>query len=184
MCICYLNFGLAYQIFFVYFSGMVKEKAKVSDDQINYLFIIMGVSNVVGRITSGFLNDFKILSPILWYGMGCLFGGLCLIIYPVGDNFPFFAIMSGAYGLSIAMICCNQWLSGLHIFGIQHFTKVMGYLEFIGGIATLVGSPIFTLLSLKTKDMIDYHFMLGISGGLFIINFVLAILYFFVKRKC
>ena len=181
--LCYLNFGLAYQVLFTYFEPMTCKIAIIDKSQSANLLIIMGLTNIVGRIICGCINDYKILNPILWYGLGCLSGGACLIIYPMCNDYVLLAVVSGFYGLCTAMICCNQWLAGLHIFGIQHFSTAMGYLECIGGTATLAGCALLTYISKIHGKGIKYECMMYIAGGVFVVNTLLSLVCFVVRKR-
>ena len=180
--LCYLNFGLAYQLVFTYFGPMTMGIAHIGRCQSATLLTIMGATNIAGRILCGYMNDFKILSPIFWYGIGCLFGGICLNIFPMCTNYMLLACMSGFYGLCTAMICCNQWLAGLHIFGIKHFSKAMGYLECIGGASTLAGGALLTYISKINGEEIDYQLMMSTAGGVFGANTLLALICFLITE--
>ena len=90
--------------------------------------------------------------------------------------------MSGFYGLCTAMICCNQWLAGLHIFGIKHFSKAMGYLECIGGASTLAGGALLTYISKINGEEIDYQLMMSSAGGVFCANTLLALICFLITE--
>ena len=144
--------------------------------------MIMGVTNILGRIVCGCINDYKILNPILWYGLGSLSGGACLVIYPLCTSYVLLAVVSGFYGLCTAMICCNQWLAGLHMFGIQHFSTAMGYLECIGGTASLAGCALLTYISKVHGDVINYQLMMAIAGGVFVVNTLLSLVCFLVRK--
>ena len=58
----------------------------MSRHESSYLLSAIGVSNVIGRLTVGFVVDKKVASSLIIFAVGCLGCAICCVLYPFTQN--------------------------------------------------------------------------------------------------
>lgn len=113
--ICIANSLVGYS----YYSGLVFFQSKVVYDneipklQASYLTSAIGIGSIIGRVSSGFVVDFNVLSPRFLYGIANLFCSLFSFANPFVDTYPMLiaiAVWFGMFsGLSYSMaVYCSR----------------------------------------------------------------------------
>ena len=54
----------------------------MSRHESSHLLSAIGVSNVIGRLTVGFVVDKKVASSLVIFALGCLGCAICCVLYP------------------------------------------------------------------------------------------------------
>lgn len=113
--ICIANALVGYS----YYSGLVFFQSKVVYDnnipklQASYLTSAIGVGSIIGRVASGFVVDFKILSPRFLYGIANLFCSLFSFANPFVSTYSMLIAIAVWFGLfsglsySMAVYCAR-----------------------------------------------------------------------------
>ncbi|CAG01031.1 unnamed protein product, partial [Tetraodon nigroviridis] len=136
----------------------------VSQQNAAFLMSILGVIDIVGNVTFGWLTDRKCLKP---YRLGCyIFAvtmeGLCCLFVTLLQTFPllvpfavFYGYFDGAYVALIPVVTSD-------LVGRQHLSSALGVAYFLHGIPYLISPPIGGRLVDVTGNYTATFFL---SGG-------------------
>ncbi|XP_053270283.1 monocarboxylate transporter 12-B [Pleuronectes platessa] len=117
--------------------------AGVSHQHAAFLMSILGVVDIVGNITFGWLTDHRCLKPyrLTCYILSVAMEGLCCLLVPLLRSFPVlvpFAVLygyfDGAYVALIPVVTSD-------VVGAQHLSSALGVVYFLHALPYLVSPP-------------------------------------------
>ncbi|CAF1200321.1 unnamed protein product [Adineta ricciae] len=133
-----LGFNVIYN-----FADDLASDAKVVKDLRTYIVMSIGLSNIVGRIVIGFLDDRKLVNRLLLFILTLLLSGIATIVAPLCGSSVIshigyasvFGFFSGGY-VTLTTIVLGD------IIGVEKISDGSGILFFFVGVATAIGTPI------------------------------------------
>ena len=73
---------LGFYVPFVYLPSMAEDKEGISGDEAAYLLSIIGISNTLGRVVTGWVSDMPCVSSILVVNMSLILSSISLFAMP------------------------------------------------------------------------------------------------------
>ncbi|XP_062234459.1 monocarboxylate transporter 12-B isoform X1 [Platichthys flesus] len=117
--------------------------AGVSHQHAAFLMSVLGVIDIVGNITFGWLTDHRWLKPyrLTCYILSVAMEGLCCLLLPLLRSFPvlvpfavLFGYFDGAYVALIPVVTSD-------VVGAQHLSSALGVVYFLHAVPYLVSPP-------------------------------------------
>lgn len=170
----FLTYGLAITLFnfgyFVPYVHLVAHSRHEGFSQYQAAFIISatGVTDIVGRLTAGWLSDLgRLRLPhmlCLWTGLT----GLFLLLLPVGSldgSYPGLLVVSLAYGFCSGAMTPLVFSVVPEIVGMERTLGALGLLQLIESIGGLLGAPLSGFL----RDVTGNYTASFLVAGIFVI---------------
>nr|XP_046174396.1 monocarboxylate transporter 13 isoform X3 [Oncorhynchus gorbuscha] len=172
----FLTYSLAITFFncgyFVPYVHLVAHSRHEGFSQYQAAFVISatGVTDIVGRVVSGWASDLgRLRLPhmlVLWTGLL----GLSLLVLPLGSlggSYPGLLIISLAYGFCAGAMTPLVFSVVPEIVGMERMLGALGLLQMIESIGGLLGSPLSGLL----KDLTgSYTASFLVAGGFLLLG--------------
>jgi predicted MFS family arabinose efflux permease len=83
----------------------------IDSETASFLLSIIGITNTVGRIISGWLSDFPSVDSLLVTNICIFVSGISLFCVPFCFNYATFCVAAGVFGLFSCKLL-TQFLSG------------------------------------------------------------------------
>lgn len=126
---------------FVYLPSAAIEKG-VEPEYATFLISIIGITNTVGRVLSGFIADLPCVSP-LWVNNICIImSGLCVFLTPFATSYTSFVALSLFFGFFVSAYISLSSIILVQLLGLSQLTNAFGLLILFRGSASMVGAPI------------------------------------------
>jgi len=124
-----------------------------SPSQASLVISVVGISNTVGRIASGWITDRPEVSAVGITIVASMVGSIFPSLIPSTGSYITLVTVSAVFGLIISAIPTVTTKLLVDIHGINNLNSSFGVLTFIRGIAALLGPPIagFVLDSLQEQ---------------------------------
>ncbi|GAB1601956.1 monocarboxylate transporter 13-like isoform X2 [Argonauta hians] len=162
-CVLLLSTFLSMLGFFipiVYLPGLAKQIG-MNRQESSYLISVSGVTNIVGRLLSGFLADRPVFGALHINNVALIIVGMCTICCPFLKDKTTLNIYSGIYGLGVAAFVSLRSVLLVDLLGLGQLTKSFGLLTLFQGIATMAGLPLGGYLEDVTGDVNATFYMSG-----------------------
>ncbi|XP_070532671.1 monocarboxylate transporter 13-like [Ptychodera flava] len=143
--------------------------------QASFLFTIIGVCSLAGKIIHGSMVDCGKFPPLLMFSSHLFFAGMSLLLVPIGDSFPVFAVLFVVFGYSVGVyfsvipICLREGL------GVQNLATSLGWVFLAIGLGDILGPPIAGWLFDISSN---YNYCFIMVGTLDILAAVTVLLYY------
>ncbi|XP_030837248.1 monocarboxylate transporter 12-like [Strongylocentrotus purpuratus] len=164
--------GGGYYPSYVYLPSYVVSSG-VSELRASFIFTIMGLCSLVGRLTHGFLLDFKLITPTKLYGLTSVLAGCSLYIIVTFGTYPAFVVYAIIFGLSTgAQIPLCPVMTKMYT-APSELASAFGLQSFFTGISQLLVTYLLGLLFDWTND---YRSCFCLAGALLCIGGVIGFL--------
>ena len=130
------------------------------------LISIMSLSNMVGRVSCGFLIDKFNINMMLFQNLSFLFSAISMASFLLCYDYTSYICCSIFYGLATAHYVSQPTVILVELFGLEGLNGTFGLLALFKGIATLFSAPFGGFLYEATKAY-DVSFSTG--AGFFIL---------------
>ena len=144
------------------------------------LISIMSLSNMVGRISCGFLLDRFPRNIVLLHNLSFFLSAISMVGFLVCHNYISYVGCSIVYGLATSKYASQSSVILVELFGLDGLNGTFGLLALFKGIATIFSAPFGGYLYDSTKTYIT-SFSTG--SGLFVLCGVLGIQMDFLHKK-
>ena len=123
---------------------LLADFAQSIDLQEYYIYTLsaMGVGDLIGRLSTGFLMDYFRIQAITFYAaaqLTCAVSILSLLFVSSGIQL---VIQSWIFSIVFGFHCVLMPLVPRQIYGSEHLNDVFGIILFSGGVGSLIGSPL------------------------------------------
>ncbi|GFO33668.1 monocarboxylate transporter 14 [Plakobranchus ocellatus] len=129
--------------------------------QTEFLFCIIGVTNTVGRIVSGWLADRPWVSALYLYSGALVFSGVAIVFVPFCVSETSLAFMAAVFGMCMAISTSLRTILLVECLGLEQLANSFGLLCLFQGVAALIGAPIAGELLDQTKNIDHCFYMAG-----------------------
>jgi len=130
------------------------EAAGVSVSDASFLISIIGVTNTLGRILSGWLTDLPgasaLVVTIVTSALACIFPALMPI---TSSSYSALLAVSAIFGLLLAAIPSVTSSLLVDLLGIKNLNNSFGALTFVRGVSAFIGPPISGFVIDTTKSL-------------------------------
>jgi len=106
------------------------------------LISVVGVTNTIGRICSGWVTDLPKVSALVITIIATGISSIFPILMPLTPSYPLLVVLSGVFGFVISALPTVTSRLLVDLVGIQHLNSSFGALTFVRGFAALLGPPI------------------------------------------
>jgi len=180
--ICISNtFGfLGFYVPFVYLPSLAESQLDISSDQGALLLSVVGISNTLGRIVSGWLSDFAFVDSLFVVNCSLVLSALCVFIFPFVTSYGMLITVGAFFGLSIAAYISLTSIVLVDLLGLEKLTSAFGLLTMFRGAASIVGPPIAGAVFEATSSL-NISFYLA---GSFLLAAAVASMLADVVRRC
>merc|ERR1719234_2680775 len=161
--ICISNtFGfLGFYVPFVYLPSLAESQLDISSDQGALLLSVVGISNTLGRIVSGWLSDFAFVDSLFVVNCSLVLSALCVFIFPFVTSYGMLITVGAFFGLSIAAYISLTSIVLVDLLGLDKLTLAFGLLTMFRGAASIVGPPIAGAVFEATQSLNISFFLAG-----------------------
>jgi MFS family permease len=150
----------------------------------SFLLSVIGITNTIGRILSGFLADLKWVDSLLLHNVMMIVGGLACILNTFATTYPLMIAFSAVFGLSVAAYISLTSIILCNLMGLEKLTSAFGFLTMVRGFASIAGPPVAGMVFDATGD---YDMSFHVGGVMFIMAglmyCILHLPHFSRKRK-
>ena len=151
-------------------SQMIKAGIKASDASL--VISIIGICNMIGRLTGGLATDHPKVGPCKAYITATGIIAVSFAMLPFCSTFVHFAVVAAFYGYCIGLFVVALFPLTVFFFGLDRFSSAMGFLMLFKGIGSLVGP---TVLGMVFDATLSYRIPCLIAVGVVFVGIVLSI---------
>ncbi|CAJ0933634.1 unnamed protein product, partial [Mesorhabditis belari] len=159
LCLSNLLASLAYFTPFVFLKDLAISKGIPEKDTI-YFVPLIGVTNTVGRILSGWLADRQFVSSLTIVTFSQFICGLLCLAAPFCHTYSMLLVYGALFGFIISAYICLSSIVLADLLGIERLTSSFGLLAVSRGVACLLGTP-FAGLAFDVTRSYDVCFYVG-----------------------
>ena len=171
---------LGFYVPFVYLPSMACTNDGISVDQAAFLLSIIGISNTLGRLVSGWLSDFYWVDSLFVVNCSLILSAVCIFVFPSITSYTGFIVLGILFGSFIAAYIALTSIVLVDICGIENLTSAFGLLTVFRGAASIVGPP---LAGVVYEATMSYSVSFYLSGASLIMAAVFSILADIVRRR-
>merc|ERR1711936_565533 len=165
---------------FVYLPSMAAQYEDISVEDAAFLVSIIGVSNTLGRVLSGWVSDFEWVNSLVVTNLAILLSALCVFILPFCSSYGGFVTVALLFGFFVAAYISLTSIVLVDLLGLDNLTSAFGLLTLFRGSSSMIGPPINGWIFEATKS---YNFSFYVSGGFLLIAGIISCLVDLLKRK-
>lgn len=126
---------------YMFLPSLATSKA-ISEVNASFLISIVGISNTICRILSGWLTDLPGVSALVVTFIALGVGGIAPLAMPFCEAYWSFVIVSVMFGAFLSAWCAVTSPAIVEMCGLDLLTSGFGTLTFVRGFAALIGPPI------------------------------------------
>uniref|UniRef100_H3CXR5 Monocarboxylate transporter 13 n=1 Tax=Tetraodon nigroviridis TaxID=99883 RepID=H3CXR5_TETNG len=161
MAITLINVG-----FFVPYFHLVahSRQAGFSQYQATFVMSAAGVSDIFGRVASGWFSDLRLLRLIHMLSLWVALTGVFIILLPVSSldgSYPTLMVTSVLYGLCSGAMTSMVFAVVPDIVGVERTMGALGLLMLIESVAGLLGTPLSGFLKDLTGNYVASFVVVG-----------------------
>ena len=159
---------------------MASTSEDISIDQAAFLLSIIGISNTLGRLISGWISDFQWVDSLFVVNCSLVFSSICIFIFPSVTSYNGFIIFSILFGCFIAAYIALTSIVLVDICGIENLTSAFGLLTVFRGAASIVGPPLAGTVYEATQS---YAVSFYLSGSALMVAALLSVSADILRRR-
>lgn len=145
----------------VFYLPTLAKQVGMDSQASSYLVSVSGVTNIIGRLLSGFLADRPVFGALHINNTALIVVGLATVFCPFLKDQTTLNIYSGIYGLGIAAFVSLRSILLVDLIGLDRLTNSFGLLILFQGIASMAGSPLGGYLKDMTGNVNATFYMGG-----------------------
>ncbi|XP_070567540.1 monocarboxylate transporter 3-like [Ptychodera flava] len=179
MCCATLITGISFTIPIVFYIAKAVS-AGLTRLNASFLFTVMGICSLVGRLLHGSIVDLVKLSPLLVCFSHMYIAGIALALVPHAKTYAVFAILIGMFGYSFGVYFPLFTVSLKYVLGSKKFTSAVGWVLLSIGVGNLIGPP----FAGWTYDVLEnYNVCFYIAGAIYFVS-ATCLLMFYGYVRC
>jgi len=119
----------------------IAESIGFSSDKAAFLISMVGITNTIGRVASGWITDIPCISPLVVTIIATLLSGIFPALMPIGGSYSILLVISGLFGFTISALPTVTTGLIIDLLGVRNLNSAFGALTFVRGTAALLGPP-------------------------------------------
>jgi len=160
-----IPFVMAIYTSYTYLPALAAQSG-LSASNASFLISLVGISNTVGRLLSGWLADMSWSSPLGISITTATAVAVLASVLAVCSQFWVFAVVGSLYGLLLSSLITVTTPLIVQILGIQELNMAFGILTFARGVAGFLGPPVSGFI--LDNYSADLRIPFFLSSGLFL----------------
>ncbi|XP_005109624.2 uncharacterized protein LOC101862144 isoform X3 [Aplysia californica] len=152
----------------------------MSADSATFLISIVGITNTVGRVVSGWFADRPWVNTLYMNNVALVVAGISLLMCPACEDQIMLAVVAATYGLSLAVFNSLRSILLVELLGLETLTKSFGLLILFQGVAAFIGAPIAGKV-IDVTGSVDNS--LYLAGGLIVLSGLLMFPIRFLQKS-
>ena len=119
---------LGFYVPFVYLPSMAGQLEGISSDEAAFLLSIIGISNTLGRVLTGWISDLECVDSVFVVNVSLILSSATLFTMPFMTDMVSFGVLSSLFGLFIAAYIALTSIVLVDFCGIDNLTSAFGLL--------------------------------------------------------
>ncbi|XP_074652406.1 monocarboxylate transporter 12-like [Tubulanus polymorphus] len=153
------------------FLPAVAKQLEIDTERAAFLLSILGITNTVGRVVSGWVSDQPWADCLLINNVALVIGGVATVLVPFCVNYPLLTVYACVFGMCIAAFVSLRSIIMVELMGLEKLTSAFGLVTLCQGLSTFIGAPIAGSLFDATGNY-DYSFYM--AGGVLVVAGVIC----------
>lgn len=143
LCFCGVNFCtyLWISVPYVYLVDRARLLG-IDHSQADFLLSTVGIARTVGQVVIGVVGDIPNVSSNFLYGFSIAVIGVATILVPVCTGYASLSVYAAVFGLFVSVTYVLPMMCLVEIITLEKATNAFGFLQFVQGLGTLIGTPI------------------------------------------
>ncbi|OWF55406.1 Monocarboxylate transporter 9 [Mizuhopecten yessoensis] len=135
--------------------------------QCAFLISIVGITNIIGRLVSGFITDCLHVKSIHIYACALFVAAVVNFLLPFCNSFYLFAICAGLFGFCMASSVSLRTIVLADHLGIDKLTRSFGLIALFQGIGFIINPPLAGFLFDQTQS---YVYPFALTGCMYLVS--------------
>merc|ERR1712241_621170 len=165
---------------FVYLPSMAAQYDSISVEDAAFLVSVIGISNTLGRVLSGWVSDFTWVNSLVETNSAIILSAITVFLFPYCTSYASLVVMALLFGLFVAAYISLTSIILVDILGLDNFTSAFGLLTLFRGFSSMIGPPINGWIFEATRD---YNVCFSVSGGFLLVAGLISCLVDILKRR-
>lgn len=165
---------------FVYLPSMAAQYEDISVEDAAFLVSIIGVSNTLGRVLSGWVSDFSWVNSLVVTNIAIILSAVCVFVFPFCSSYAGFVTVALLFGFFVAAYISLTSIVLVDLLGLDNLTSAFGLLTLFRGSSSMIGPPINGWIFEATNS---YNFSFFVSGGFLLVAGLISCLVDVLKRR-
>jgi len=165
---------------FVYLPNMAQQYGGISKEDAAFLISVIGISNTLGRVISGWISDFPWVNSLVVTNVAIILSAITVFLFPFCGSYPVFVVMALLFGFFVAAYISLTSIVLVDLCGLDNLTSAFGLLTLFRGSSSMIGPPINGMVFEATQSF-DLSFY--VSGGFLMIAGLISCLVDVLKRR-
>jgi len=165
---------------FVYLPSMAAQFDGISVEDAAFLVSIIGISNTLGRVISGWISDFTWVNSLVVTNSAIILSALTVFLFPYCTSYASLVVMALLFGFFVAAYISLTSIILVDLLGLDNLTSAFGLLTLFRGFSSMIGPPINGWIFEATRD---YNVCFSVSGGFLLVAGLISCLVDILKRR-
>merc|ERR550532_3662718 len=152
----------------------------ISVEDAAFLVSIIGISNTLGRVISGWISDFSWVNSLVVTNSAILLSALTVFLFPYCTSYASLVIMALLFGFFVAAYISLTSIILVDLLGLDNLTSAFGLLTLFRGFSSMIGPPINGWIFEATEQ---YNISFFVSGGFLMLAGIISCVVDLLKRK-
>ena len=107
-----------------------------------FLVSVIGISNTLGRVISGWISDFSWVNSLVVTNMAIILSAITVFLFPFCTSYASLTLMALLFGFFVAAYISLTSIILVDLLGLDNLTSAFGLLTLFRGFSSMIGPPI------------------------------------------
>ena len=114
----------------------------ISVEDAAFLVSVIGISNTLGRVISGWISDFSWVNSLVVTNTAIILSALTVFLFPFCTSYASLTLMALLFGFFVAAYISLASIILVDLLGLDNLTSAFGLLTLFRGFSSMIGPPI------------------------------------------
>ena len=114
----------------------------ISVEDAAFLVSVIGISNTLGRVISGWISDFSWVNSLVVTNTAIILSAITVFLFPFCTSYASLTIMALLFGFFVAAYISLTSIILVDLLGLDNLTSAFGLLTLFRGFSSMIGPPI------------------------------------------
>ena len=124
------------------FSHLSLLQDEISVEDAAFLVSVIGISNTLGRVISGWISDFSWVNSLVVTNTAIILSALTVFLFPFCSSYASLTVMALLFGFFVAAYISLTSIILVDLLGLDNLTSAFGLLTLFRGFSSMIGPPI------------------------------------------